>query len=160
MNRRHFFTIAGIGGGIAALAFGRFLTTSFEDSSEKLIRKELSFLRLETEGIRRFLGDYGRTKDERFKLTIKGYGFLGITASQSGKIHQMVSSYLLSSDFFMHNQNESREIKYIGLYDPYTRPCTHPFSHLRYPGDAAITWRNLSIFLLLLVGNPSTHQPG
>ena len=139
MNRRHFFTIAGIGGGIAALAFGKFLTSSFEDTAEKLIRKELSFLKLDTAGIRAFVDDYSKTKDERFKLTIKGYGLLGITSSQSGKIHQLVSTYLLSSDFFVHNQNESREVKYIGLYDPYTRPCAHPFSHFRYPGDAAIT---------------------
>jgi len=28
--------------------------------------------------------------------------------------------------------DEKRAIKYVGLYDPYLRPCQNPFSSLNY----------------------------
>ena len=132
MNRRSFLTIAGIGGVVAAFATGKFFTTSFEQAAEDLIKAELHFLQLDGQGVKDFVKEYSKINDRRYKLIVKGYSLAGISTSQSGKVHQLVSSYLLSSDFFRNNMNENKVIRYVGLYDPYIRPCSHPFSHLRY----------------------------
>lgn len=129
MKRRKFLIAAGAGTLLAALATGKFLTTSFEDSAETLIRRELGFLKLDDAGIKAFAADYANAKDRLYKMTVKGYSFLGIDSHQSGKIHELVSSYLLSTDFFANRMDELRVIKYMGLYDPYLRPCAHPFTN-------------------------------
>lgn len=43
----------------------------------------------------------------------------------------VVTKYLLSTDFFFHGADESREVKYLSFYDPATAPCRNPFAHLR-----------------------------
>ena len=121
--------MAGAGTIITAVASAKFLTTSFEDSAEHLIRKELNFLKLDNEGIRAFASDYAAARNRYYKLILKSYSMLGIDSSQSGKVHQLVSTYLLSTDFFMNKMDESQVVKYVGLYDPYLRPCTHPFAN-------------------------------
>lgn len=128
MKRRKFLTIAGIGGAIAAFATGKFFTTTFESSIAGLVRDELGFLNLDEEGLDRFARDYAKTASRKFKIIVKGYNLLGIGASQSGKVHHIVSSFLLSSDFFTNKMDEKRVVKYIALFDPYLRPCTHPFA--------------------------------
>lgn len=131
MKRRKFLTIAGIGAVIAAVASGKFLTTPFESSVAALIKDELSFLRLDEEGLDKFANDYARTASRKFKIIVKGYDLLGIGAAQSGKIHHIVSTYLLSSDFFLNKMDEKRVVKYVALFDPYLRPCAHPFSYFQ-----------------------------
>jgi hypothetical protein len=39
----------------------------------------------------------------------------------------LVSTYLLSSDFFLNGADESRKINYVAYYDP-MRPCQNPFA--------------------------------
>lgn len=132
MKRRTFLTLAGIGTSLAAFASVRFLTSPFENTAADCIRRELSFLKLDEEGLLKFANAYGKDKDKKFKLMIKGYSLFRIDSEQSGKIHNMVSNYLLSTDFFQNGMDETRVIKYVGMYDPYTRPCSHPFSHIHF----------------------------
>ena len=103
MKRRKFLVIAGAGTLITAIATGKFLTTSFEDSAEALIKRELKFLKLDDKGLKAFVADYASAQDRLYKLSVKGYSFLGIDSSQSGKVHQLISNYLLSTDFFINN---------------------------------------------------------
>jgi hypothetical protein len=132
MKRRKFLTIAGIGGALAALASFKFITDPFESVAKKIIRSELDYLTLDEPGIDRFVADYTKLKDRNYKLMMKGYSLFGVNSSRSGKVHQLVSAYLLSSDFFQNKMDQSKPVKYIGLYDPYLRPCAHPFSHIHY----------------------------
>ena len=113
---------------MGAILSGKFLLTTFEDSVVQTIRNELSFLNIEEEHLYAFAKDYAAGKSRTYKLIVKGYGLLGIGVNQSGKIHYMVSSFLLSSDFFQNKMDEKRPIRYVGLYDPYRRPCAHPFT--------------------------------
>ena len=131
MKRRKFLTIAGLGALIGAVGSDKFMATTFETSTARLIKEELAFLQLDDDGVRAFTRDYAKLKRNEFKVIVKGYSFLGISSSQSGKIHHIVSTYLLSSDFFINKMDEKRVIKYVALYDPYRRPCVHPFSHLQ-----------------------------
>jgi hypothetical protein len=132
MKRRKFLTIAGISGVVAALASFKFITNPFEKVAKGIIKSELNYLDLDEEGLDRFVAEYSKLKDRNYKLTMKGYSLFGINSAKSGKVHQLVSAYLLSSDFFQNKMDEKRTIKYVGLYDPYTRPCAHPFSHVHY----------------------------
>lgn len=132
MKRRQFITIAAIGGVVSGLASLKFITHPFESVAKGIIKSELNYLKLDEDGLDRFVADYSRLKDRNYKLTMKGYSLFGINSSRSGKVHQLVSAYLLSSDFFQNKMDETRTIKYIGLYDPYSRPCSHPFSHVHY----------------------------
>ncbi len=135
MKRRKFLTIAGIGSVIAAVASLKFFTTSFESSAAGTIKAQLDFLNLDPEGVERFVKAYSLNKDRYYKLTMKGYGLLGISASKSGKVHQMVNTYLLSTDFFTNKMDESGIVRFVALYDPYARPCSHPFNHVQYPSS-------------------------
>lgn len=121
--------IAAAGTVVTALASAKFLMTSFEDSAEHLIKRELHFLKLDDEGIKAFVKEYAAARDRYYKLILKSYGILRIDSNQSGKVHQLVSTYLLSTDFFEKNMDESRIIRFVGLYDPYLRPCAHPFAN-------------------------------
>jgi hypothetical protein len=133
MKRRRFLTIAGIGGLLAGLASFRFISTSFEDAVASIILDELSFLKLDKEGVHRFVSDYTKSTSTKNKLMLKGYSFMGISSTQSQKIHTLINAYLLSTDFFTNKMNETRTIKYRGLFDPYLRPCAHPFTSIYFP---------------------------
>lgn len=136
MKRRKFLMIAGIGGAVAAITGFKFIATSFEDAAIALIKDELDFLKLDHEGVVKFVKEFSKNKDKHYRLTMRGYSFIGIDSTRSGKVGQMLTAYLLSTDFFMNNMDESKKVKYVGLYDPYMRPCTHPFSHFQYPEAA------------------------
>ncbi len=136
MKRRKFLAVAGIGGIIGAIVSGRFLLTTFEDAVVQTIKNELSFLDIEEEHLYAFAKDYGSGKSRPYKLIIKGYSVLGVSANRSGKIHHKVSSFLLSSDFFQNNMDEKRSLRYMALYDPYRRPCAHPFSSMQNENKA------------------------
>ena len=120
---------------LAGLVSFRFAATSFEGAVEKIIFDELSFLKLDKEGVRRFVADYTKPMTSKNKLILKGYSFMSINSEQSQKISHLMSAYLLSTDFFANGMNETRMIKYVGLYDPHLRPCSNPFSSAYYPGE-------------------------
>ena len=132
MKRRTFIAVAAVGTGIIALGSTKFFITTFEQSAQMLIMKELNFLKLDEAGIKTFVKDYALSKDRYYKLAVKGYSLLGITSARSGKVHQLVSNYLMSTEFFSNHMDESRVIKYVALYNPYLRPCAHPFTHRHY----------------------------
>jgi len=132
MKRRKFLTVAGIGGLIAGAMSFTAIETSFEDAAEKIIYREVGFLKLDADGVRKFAKEYGQQKDSNYRIAVRGYALLGIRSHQSGKISQLITAYMLSTDFFRNEMNETKVVRYIGLYNPYTRPCSHPFSHHYY----------------------------
>jgi hypothetical protein len=132
MKRSTFLKILA-GGTLFGFGSFKLLTGSFEQATVNLVRKELSFLRLDDDGLQKFASDFGKTMTQRsYRYRIKGYSFLGIGAGRSGKVNHIVTTYLLSSDFFQSGMDESRLVKYVSLYSPYLRPCAHPFSHAQY----------------------------
>ena len=132
MKRRRFIAITSLAGLVAGITSLKFITRSFGEAAADIIRNELPYLKLEDAGLRKFVSDFSKRKDARYRMTIRGYSFLGISSSRSGKINQLVTAYLLSSDFFSNGMDEKRVVKYVALYDPYLRPCAHPFSHHHY----------------------------
>lgn len=45
---------------------------------------------------------------------------------------EIVGHFLLSTNFFFNKMDTNKVIKYESIYDPYFRPCSHPFSNLFY----------------------------
>lgn len=132
MKRRTFIAVAGVSGLLAGAFSFRFFSETFEDAGVDIIKRELPFLRLDPAGVRAFMRDYALGQDAAYKRAIRLYKAIGVGSERSGKVHQLVSQYLLSTDFFRNNADENRVIKFVGLYNPYLTPCAHPFSHLVY----------------------------
>ena len=135
MKRRKFiWKLAGAGGAIAGLGAVLF-TSSLKGVVERRIQGELSFLKLDPEGLSRFVADYTSRLTPRSKKSLEGFSFLYVSSRYSQKIRRLVNVYLLSTDFFQHKMDDSRIIRYVALYDPQLRPCVNPFSGTHYPTD-------------------------
>lgn len=106
-----------------------------------IIGKRLAYLNKDPEGVRRFardLSELHQISSTKMAL-ISAAGPLYSRLSLDGdsrferSVHhgeeRVTSSYLLSSDFFVNGANMSREIRYLGMYDPLS-PCHNPFARL------------------------------
>lgn len=106
---------------------------SYEKAAKNLISNELDYLKLDESGVEHFVRDYAKGKSENYLLKVRGLYLLGSSASQSKIVEELVKDYMLATDFFRNRMDESRTIKYVGLYNPYTTPCANPFSAVYYP---------------------------
>lgn len=54
-----------------------------------------------------------------------------LTREMRGKMRrfedEVVGEFLLSTDFFYRGADETRELRYLGVFDPYERQCMNPF---------------------------------
>jgi hypothetical protein len=135
MIKRRYFVLAVLAGAAAI----RFAFSSEAASIVAVLRKRLDYLRLDDAGVHSFARDLAalhRMSSSRLRLV----SALGPLYSQvdsakdsvlvNGIRHgeeRIVTTYLLSSDFFSHGQDESRVVNYLGIYDPF-RACGNPFA--------------------------------
>jgi hypothetical protein len=108
-----------------------------------ILRRRLGYLQLETGSMQRFAEQYVVYKGEHAaqlaRLSIVAlpmtyvtlYRFLPMGHPLRRLEDNVVSNFLLSTDFFLHGGDESREVKYLSFYDPLAAPCRNPFVHLR-----------------------------
>lgn len=110
------------------------------DTIGDALRRELSYLDLEPEGVDRFTAD---VQDVMSRIQISPTGELieptapvidGLAFQiEGGSIRfyeeTMVRKFLLSSDFFLKDADELRTIKYLGWFDEFG-PCSNPFAQL------------------------------
>lgn len=156
MNRRRVL-LAGLGVlgalGLGAWGFGRM---GAEAEIIAVLRRRLSFLHLDAEGLHLY------AKDQVTALLSKRlptwnrlrYHFKSAVAPSFARYYRsadtrsriaraedsLVSTFLLSSDFFRNGADESRVVKYLALYDP-MRACTgDPFA--RPAVESSITSKN------------------
>jgi hypothetical protein len=132
MKRRKFiWRITGAGGAIAGLG-AVFFSTSLKDAVSNKIQSELSFLKLDPDGLDQFVADYTKNISTAKKASLYGYAALALSSKRSLKIRKLINVYLLSTDYFQNNMDDTRVVKYIALYDPRVRPCVNPFSGHHY----------------------------
>jgi hypothetical protein len=133
MNRKKFLKIAGIAtGGIIILPPTLYLVSpEIKKFAVNVIYQELSYLKLDAEGVNNFVEDYFKNFNDNlgFKIRWKIYYYLKIKADKSDNLFQLVRSYLLSSDFFINRMNMVEPVKYLGLFNPYTSPMANPYSY-------------------------------
>jgi len=158
MIKRRRFLLGGLG--IAALAavsvWGAGIGAEAEIAAA--VRRRLAFLRIDDAGLHAFTKDYLRsTKDYvllrlakhpswyswKFHLysllrgKVDRLGLSRDTRSRRQRLEELWATiFLLSSDFFAAGANESRVVRYVGLFDP-MRPCASPFARPAYDPAAA-----------------------
>jgi hypothetical protein len=146
MIKRRRILLGGLG--VAALGlWGAGIAGESEIASA--IRRRLGFLRLDDGGLHAFAKDYVHSVTlhassllaqrsswlqwkYRIHSIVRGHGnSLGLTHESRTRRERMEESwatlFLLSSNFFTTGANESRVVRYVGLYDP-MRACGNPFA--------------------------------
>lgn len=135
IKRRGFLKMAAIGSLIIALPASVFYAVkSAEDIAFDLIKNELHYLKLDEDGLRKYVQDYLRMDNSGFvsQLRWRSYYLLNFNSADSDSIRYLVSYYLLSSDFFINKMDESKTINYIGIDHQYTSACSSHFSNRIY----------------------------
>lgn len=122
-------------GSVALPASLYFLSPAINEHAVLLIKRELYYLKLEEGSVERYITDYFKNanNDLMTKLKWKTMYFMRIKPEQSTTFFELVKYYLLSTDFFINRADESKEVKYLGLYSPYKSPVPNPFSFAIYP---------------------------
>jgi hypothetical protein len=136
--------LGGLGAaGVAALSAWGLGRLGYRVEIASILRRRLSFLKLDEGGVRAFAKDQTNAtfakkiptwNRMRYHLLASGGSsfkrFYRSTDNRSrigGFEDTVVSTYLLSSDFFWNGSDESQKINYVALYDP-NQPCHSPFA--------------------------------
>jgi hypothetical protein len=140
--QRRTFLLAGAGVLTAFVGGWRALASSQHEVVMQVLRKRLSYLRLDEAGLRRFAADMvARDIISPVRLHALGammpfYQHLAL-AGREGWLHSMrhgeeriITLFLMSSDFFAHGAREDRTVHYLDFYDARNNPmaCSNPFA--------------------------------
>lgn len=144
MERRNFIRLVGVGTGMCFIPPSLyFLAPGIKTYAESILKKELSYLKLEPAGVRKYIDDYFQAtgNDTLSVLKWKVLYYLNSSWDKSDRIRDLLKYYLLSSDFFINKTDEKKEVHYLGLFNSYKSPVPNPYSFVLYPaseiGDAA-----------------------
>lgn len=138
MKRRKFLLLTGIAtGGVLIPTTLYVVSPGVKEYAVMLLEREFSYLKLEPGSVTRYVDDYfvAGGNDIMGKIRWKTMYYLNIGWEKSDQIFELMKSFLLSSDFFIHKTDESKVVRYLGLYSPYKSPVPNPFSFLLYPPD-------------------------
>jgi hypothetical protein len=143
MIQRRKFLIGGIAvASIAALGTWGFGRSVIESQIAAILRKHLRYLTLDEEGVRSYAKDRTtRILAKRVSMSrmryhvVSAFGTSYVRFARSSNTESgierarqaVVSTYLLSSDFFLNGSNEARTVHYLGYYDP-MHACGNPFA--------------------------------
>lgn len=127
--------IAGISAaGLAALpGFSLFYTSSKECATD-LIMNEFKFLKISKDEVIKYVNEFYTyhpvNESKPWQMKIKLHHYFNVKTVRS---LMLVEGFLPATDFFMNKMDENRQINYVGMYNPYKRPCANPFSFIYYP---------------------------
>jgi hypothetical protein len=111
-----------------------------------ILRRRVGYLKHETGSFERFAREYIDFKAEHAaqlaRLSVIAlpytyatlYRWLPMGHPLRRLEDNVVTQYLLSTDFFFHDADESREVRYLSFYEPHLAPCRNPFANLRKVG--------------------------
>ena len=107
------------------------------DSIAGVVLSELSFLKLDPSGVQAFARDcarndsaYSRLKWTAFFARLDIFGLTGKQRRLANLKNDIVESYLMSSDFFIYQADETRVVRYVRYYDPQKQGCSNPFARV------------------------------
>lgn len=139
---RRKFLISSIAAATLLAPAGFWLTwkkTKETDIIEAILKRRLGMLNIDRETFKIFSNEMIKHRQSYAKqLKVLGMfsGLLSVVTPynilpMSHPIRRLenytVSNFLLATDFFQNGADISREIKYLGFYDPYKRPCANFF---------------------------------
>lgn len=138
MKRRKFLRFVGVGTGVAIIPPTLYrVSPSVKKYAVQLIKDELHYLKLEPKGVEQYVEDYfsGGADAVMTNIRWKSFYYLRLTWKKSDQIMELIKYYLLSSNFFINKMDESKLVKYLGLYNPYKSPVPNPYSYILYPPE-------------------------
>jgi hypothetical protein len=105
------------------------------DFISAVLWKKLSWLQLEEEGVNAFAHDYNFQRLTSWAgMVVPLYEYVDVfeltpLAGEFQEIEdKIVLLYLLSTDFFLNDADESKVVKYLGYYDPYSTDFINPLA--------------------------------
>lgn len=146
LSRRAF--LAGVFGGAAVVvatpyAFYHWRSGKPTSVIVAILKRRVGYLENEPGSFERFSREYvdykseyatqlGRLSAIAFPLThATFYSWLPMGHPLRRLEDNVVTKYLLSTDFFQHGADESRSLRYLSFYEPQLAPCRNPFVNLR-----------------------------
>lgn len=128
------------GAAIVGLVALRLSLTRPEDAVVTVLRKRLSYLKLDDAGVLAFAKDFtaagvmARNKLRVIAAMAPLYRWLPADDSTPAAVRhgeeRIVTAFLLSSDFFRNGADEQKPVTYRHLYDPWAElaACQNPFA--------------------------------
>jgi hypothetical protein len=116
----------------------------FNEVVRKILRKDLAKLNVSEDVLDKFLSDAKRVNRwNQFSFAKKmiirmhfsfGFGFIKLPYHHKYLHYKniIMEDFLMSTDFVVNGMDETKEIKYLGLFNPYIRYCFNPFSSSFY----------------------------
>ena len=135
MNRRKFLWLSGVATGAVIIpASVYFVSGSVSEYAVLLIKKQLDYLKLEPGIVEQYVHDYFQNSNNAMmRLKWKSTYYLNISCENSNTLKDLIKYFLLSTDFFINKMDETKTVKYLGLYSPYKSPVPNPFAYTLYP---------------------------
>ena len=81
---------------------------------DERIRRHFDYLTIDEAGLARFVREYERT-----------FGEVELDNVAANRL--LYTKFLMSTDFFLNGQDETRPVRFVALHDPYASPCWNPF---------------------------------
>ena len=140
--RRRRFLLLGAGGAVViATGYGvaRWYRGDPTSVIVALLERRLGYLHVDRTSFHRFATDYVESrkeyKQELARMALFSLPYRYVTPypllKQGHSLRRLesnvVSQYLLSTDFFEHGADESRPVVYVEFHDPYSIACRNPF---------------------------------
>ena len=144
MKRRNFIGLVTLG--TAGVLTGSYIfLENFEKFARKIIVKDTASLKVDPVEIDKFMAAAAKKNvwNELFPFHHKqllkwhyyinnGMFTLPYRANYNDYRNKIVMTFLLSTNFFMNKMDESKEVHFTDLYDPYQILCSNPFSNIFY----------------------------
>ena len=105
-----------------------------------ILRRRLDYLELDPDGVRQFARDIAtlnvisRSRLYLLAVIAPAYSHFSLSSGHSNIAYalrhgedRIVSTYLISSDFFINGSDTTRVVRYLGMLDP-LRACGNPFA--------------------------------
>ena len=141
LRRRRFLLLGAGGAAVIATGYGvaRWYRGDPKSVIVAILERRVGYLQVDHASFERFAVKYLETRNEHrrelalmalFSLPyryVTPYPFLKQGHSLRRLESNVVSRYLLSTDFFEHGADESRSIRYVEFHDPYSTACRNPF---------------------------------
>jgi hypothetical protein len=126
--------------GLGTLAFGRL---GLEAQIVSVLRRRLAYLKLSEQGLHAFAKDqtdavlhkkiptWNRLRYHFLPAAVPSFNRYNRSTDSRSRVVRLedtlVSTFLLSSDFFINGADESQVVNYMAYFDPLL-PCRNPFS--------------------------------
>lgn len=147
MLRRSFLQLTGLGALLLAAPGTGYASISMKEAAVGALLHEFDYLVLDRKGVEDFVEDFlpfyyweGRVKNAMVIKTLYVFKIKSdraVSLFNSSMFRLMAETYLLSTDFFSNNMDESKPLKYVSLYSPHLKPCANPFSFIHYPAEVS-----------------------